>query len=87
MAYSFTNARGLAFAGCFSLVSVDTDGVVRLTAPSRKGGLPRLQLCDGRRPSGVSFGAEVPKTGSADQVRLGVEGVVNRRVGSEESLG
>ena len=37
-------------------------------------------------PSGIGFGTETAKGWSADQVTLGVEGVVNRRVGGEESL-
>ena len=49
--------------------------------------LPRPQSGNGDRPRGRRVGAETPKGGSADQMALDVEGVVNRRVGGEESLG
>jgi hypothetical protein len=42
---------------------------------------------NGRRAGRVSFGAETAKCGSADQMTLDVEGVVDRRVGGEESQG
>jgi hypothetical protein len=42
---------------------------------------------NGRRKGRVSFDAKTAKSGSADQVTLDVEGVVNRSVGGEESLG
>jgi hypothetical protein len=43
--------------------------------------------CDGILPLCSSFGAEDPNGGSGDEVALKVEGVVNRAVHAEETLG
>jgi hypothetical protein len=43
-------------------------------------------LCDCRRPSRFGFGAKAAKGAPADQMALNVEGVVDRRVGGEETL-
>ena len=40
-----------------------------------------------RSPSGRGLGAEAAKCGAADEMSLGVEGVVDRGVGGEEALG
>jgi len=48
---------------------------------------PTKILGGGRRPSGGGLGAEASKRGPADEVTLGVEGVVDRCVDGEESLG
>lgn len=40
-----------------------------------------------RHPSGIRIGAKTTKCGSADEMALDIEGVVNRRVGGEKSLG
>lgn len=53
---------------------------------------PRLAQPDqtsghGGCPSGRSLGAETAKCEAADEVTLGVEGVVNRCVAGEEALG
>ena len=62
--------------------------------PALSGKLPsaekrptRLDSGNGSRPSGHRIGAETSKGGSADQMTLDVEGVVDRCVGGEESLG
>lgn len=48
--------------------------------------LPRRHSGNCSRPSVRRIGAEATKCGSADQMALNVEGVVDRRVGGEESL-
>ena len=59
----------------------------QVNSAKSRAALPGLKSGNERRPSRVSFGAETAKSGSADQVTLDVEGVVDRRVGGEESLG
>jgi hypothetical protein len=46
-----------------------------------------LCRCDGLLPLRSSFGSEDPQSGSGDEVALKVEGVVNRTVHAEETLG
>ena len=48
---------------------------------------PAARSGNGGRPNGISFGAEAAKCWSADQMALDVEGVVDRCVGGEKSLG
>ena len=48
---------------------------------------PRPILGDRCRPSGLCLGAEASEGRTADQVSLDVEGVVDRGVGGEKSLG
>ena len=43
--------------------------------------------CDGTLPLCSSFGAEDPQGGSGDEVALKVEGVVDRAVHAQETLG
>lgn len=49
--------------------------------------LTLADLSDRPRPSGVRLGAEAAKGQAADQMTLDVEGVVDRGVDGEESLG
>ena len=44
-------------------------------------------LGGGGRPRCVSVGAEAPKRWAADQVTLGVEGIVDGGMGGEKALG
>ena len=71
--------------------AVDDEGEVlgccQVKSTKLKAALPCPRSGNRRRPSGVRFGAGTPKSGSADQMTLDVEGVVDRRVGGEESLG
>ena len=52
-----------------------------------KGALPSLKSGNRSRPSGSRISAKAAKGGSADEMALDVERVVDRRVGGEESLG
>ena len=52
-----------------------------------KAALPCPKSSDRSRPDGRRLGAKAAKGGSADQMALDIEGVVDRRVGGEESLG
>lgn len=49
--------------------------------------LPCPRSVNRRRPCGRRLGAETAEGGPAEQMPLGVEGVVDRRVGGEEFLG
>ena len=63
------------------------NSAVRLSAPSRQLA-PRGEILGcSRHPCLVGSGAEASKRGPADEVTLGVEGVVDRGVGGEETLG
>ena len=64
-----------------------TPGCCQVNRAKSKAPLPCLKSRNGRRPSRVSLGPKTAKNGSADQMPLDVEGVVDRRVGGEKSLG
>ena len=66
-----------------------TDGIDKLSGQGRGEPRPAARSGRGRRrdPSAIGFGSEETKCGSADQVSLSVEGVVNGGVGGKKSLG
>ena len=62
-------------------------GCCQVNRAKSKAPLPCLKSSNRSRPNGRRIGAKAAKGGSADEMALDVEGVVDRRVGGEESLG
>ncbi len=65
-------------------------GADKLTWPSPKWALPlplQSRRHGGERPRPVSPGSQGSKSGSGDQMRLGIEGVVDSCVAGQEPLG
>lgn len=76
-----------AFAFVAGLVFGALGGADRLTAPGRKPSHPAWKSGNRGRPRARRSGPKRPKCGSADQMPLDVECVVDSRVGGKESLG
>ena len=76
-------------AGTRAVIDVDPDpgGCCQVNRVKLKAALSCLKSCNRGRPNGSRLGTTAPKGGSADQMALNVEGVVDRGVGGEESLG
>ena len=64
-------------------------GIDKLSSESRGEPGPADRSGGGRRsyPNAIGIGSEEAKCGSADQVTLRIEGVVESGVGGKESLG